>query len=99
LAIEAEAVMNKTVLVIIALAATALLGSRPAQAYYDGRCCAVYSISPGGAVEKCDYRDFESCRMEIVAGNRGFCRENGYWQGNAAVYTTRHRKARRHAER
>lgn len=92
--------MNKAVLVLIALATTALLGSRPAQAYYDGPWCGVYSIAPGGAVEKCDYQTFESCRMDIVAGNRGFCRQNGYWQGNAAVYTTRHhRRARRHAER
>jgi hypothetical protein len=98
LAIKAKAIMNKSVLVIIALATTALLGSRPAQAY-DGPWCGVYSIAPGGAVEKCDYRDFESCRMDIVAGNRGFCRQNGYWQGNAEVRAPRHRKARRHAER
>jgi hypothetical protein len=99
LAIKAEAVMNKTVLVIIALATTAVLGSRSAQAYYDGPWCGVYSIAPGGAVEKCDYRDFESCRMDTIAGNRGFCRQNGYYQGNAAAYAPRHRKARRHAER
>lgn len=91
--------MNKAFLVIIALTATALLGGRPAQAYYDGPWCGVYTIAPGGAVEKCDYRDFESCRMDIVAGNRGFCRQNGYYQGNAEVHATRHRKARKQAER
>src|SRR4051812_41856681 len=73
--------MNKAFLIMIALATTALLGNRPAQAYYDGPWCGVYSIGDGSSVEKCDFRNFESCRAEMVAGNRGFCRQNGYYRG------------------
>ncbi len=91
--------MNKAVLIMIALAAAALLGSRPAQAYYNGPWCGVYSLGGGNSSEKCDYRDFESCRMDMIAGNRGFCRQNGYWHGNSEAATPRTRKARKHAER
>jgi hypothetical protein len=91
--------MKKAILVIIPLVTTALLGSRPAEAY-EGPWCGVYSIAPGGAVEKCDYRDFESCRLDIVAGNRGFCRQNGYYlQSHPQTYLPRHHNARRHAAR
>ena len=97
MSIEAEAGMNKAILIMIALATTALPGSDPAQAY-DGPWCGVYSIGDGSSVEKCDFRNFESCREEIVAGNRGFCRQNGYYQGNPEASAPRPRKARRHVE-
>jgi len=96
--LEAETVMKTAILVLVALAASTLFGSVPAQAYYDGPWCGVYSVGRGSS-EKCDYRDFESCRMDIIAGNRGFCRQNGYWHGNAAASYPRHRKARKHAQR
>ena len=73
--------MNKALFLAVAVATTALAGGQPAQAYYTGAWCAVYALSPGGASERCEYRDFESCRQEIIAGNRGFCRQNGYVQG------------------
>jgi hypothetical protein len=92
MSIKTEVVMNKLVLLTIALATTALLGSRLAQAYYDGPWCAVYSIGDGSSVEKCDFRNFESCQAEIVAGNRGFCRQNGYYLGNPEASSPRPRK-------
>ena len=85
--------MNKALLLAVAVATTALAGGQPAQAYQDAPWCAVYTISPGGATERCEYRNFESCRLDIVAGNRGFCRQNGYYQGNAG-YAPRTRKPR-----
>jgi hypothetical protein len=95
--LEAEAVMKKAILVLVALATAMLFGSVPAQAYNDGPWCAVYGIGEGSSVEKCDYRDFETCRMEIVGGNRGFCRPSQYWQGNASA--PRPRRAHKHAQR
>jgi hypothetical protein len=97
--LEAEAVMNKAILVSVALATAMLFGNVPAQAYYIGPWCGVYSLGGGSSSEKCDYRDFESCRMDIIAGNRGFCRQNGYWHGNPEAYSPRLRKARKHAQR
>lgn len=89
--------MKKVTLVLVALATSTLFGSVPARAY-NGQWCGVYSIGRSSH-ERCDFRTFESCRMEIVAGNRGFCRPSQYWQGNAEASSPRHRKARRHAER
>jgi hypothetical protein len=91
--------MNKAVLVSIALAATTWLGNAPAQASYNGPWCGVYSTGRSSH-ERCDYRTFESCRMDIVAGNRGFCRPSQYWQGDTQAYAPRYRKkSRKHAER
>jgi hypothetical protein len=94
--LETEAVMTQASLVLIALAILTLFGSVPAQAYTNGAWCAVYSTGRSSH-ERCDYRTFESCRMEIVAGNRGFCRPSQYWQGNATA--PRYRKARNHVDR
>jgi hypothetical protein len=85
--------MNKALFLAVAVATTALAGGQPAEAYYNGPWCAVFSTGPGGASERCDYRDFETCRMDVVAGNRGFCRQNGYFQGYPS-YSPRTRKPR-----
>jgi hypothetical protein len=90
--------MKKALLVSIAFAASSLLGSVPAQAY-NGPWCGVYSTGRSSH-ERCDYRTFESCRMDIIAGNRGFCRPSQYWQGDSQAYAPRYRKkSRKHAER
>src|SRR4029079_4297258 len=44
-------------------------------AYGAGRYCAVFSNGTGSAKEICNYNDFESCRREIVSGNRGWCND------------------------
>jgi hypothetical protein len=90
--------MKKSVLVLVALAALMLFGGAPALATYNGPWCGVYSVGRGSH-EKCDYRTFESCRMDIVAGNRGFCRPSQYWQGNTEARAPRHKKARKHTKR
>ena len=91
--------MKQAILVLVALAASTLFGNAPAQAYYDGPWCGVYSLGGDSVSEKCDYRDFESCRRDIVGGNRGFCRQNGYWHGNTDAYSPRPRKSHKHAGR
>jgi hypothetical protein len=88
--------MRNIMLMLISLAAATLLAGGPAQAYYNGPWCGVSSIGRGSAVEKCDYRTFEACRMDIIAGNRGFCRPNGYFQGYAASGPSKARKKRKH---
>jgi hypothetical protein len=88
--------MRKIVLAAVALTGLAVLGSSPGHAYGDGPWCAVSSMGRGGSIERCDFTNFESCRMEIVAGNRGFCRQNGYFVARAAKP---HRARRHHAHR
>ena len=53
-------------------------------AYGAGRYCAVFSNGTGSAKEVCNYNDFESCRREIVSGNRGWCNDNPRWGGVGA---------------
>jgi hypothetical protein len=86
--------MRKILLVLIALAATALVDSRPSQAY-EGRWCAVSSMGRGGVLENCGFNSFEACRMEVVAGNRGFCRDNARWPGWYSSYGAGPRKKAR----
>ena len=84
--------MMKMSVVIVALAGLTLLDAYPAQAYYEGKWCAVSSLGRGSAIERCEFNDFEACRMEIIAGNRGFCRLNGYYLEKAGAA---HRKRSR----
>ena len=91
--------MRSAILIPIAFAAAALLGGGPSLAYYDGPWCGVSTIGRGSAIEKCDYRTFEACRMDIIAGNRGFCRPNGYFQGYAASDGYKPRKRHKHVHR
>jgi hypothetical protein len=88
--------MRKTLLVLVALAALALLDSRPSQAY-EGRWCAVSSMGRGGVMENCGFNSFEACRMDVIAGNRGFCRDNARWSGWRSSYGAQPRKARKRA--
>jgi hypothetical protein len=86
--------MRKTLLVLFALAAVVLLDSRPSQAY-EGRWCAVSSMGRGGVMENCGFNSFEACRMDVIAGNRGFCRDNARWPGWYSSYGAGPRKKAR----
>jgi hypothetical protein len=82
----AEAAMRKFLLVLAALAAVTLLGSSPSQAYYGtAPWCAVVNLGHGSVVQRCVYWDFETCRQNVIAGNRGFCNTNPYFAGRGAA--------------
>jgi hypothetical protein len=87
--------MRKFLLIPLALAALAVLDARPSQAYYDAPWCAVSSFGRGGAIENCSFGNFETCRMEVIAGNRGFCRQNARWPGWNSNYAAAPRKAKK----
>lgn len=91
--------MAKILAITIVLAAAAMFASAPSRAYYNGPWCGVATLGPGSVVEKCDYRDFETCRMDVVAGNRGFCRPNGYYTGAEIRHPARPHNKRKHAQR
>jgi hypothetical protein len=71
--------MRKLIVIVAALAAVVLLGSRPGQAYREGPWCALMMTGTGSIVERCDYWDLETCRLEVISGNRGFCNQNPRW--------------------
>ena len=91
--------MRKFLLVLTALAAGTLLGNRPSQTYYEGPWCAVVSIGRGSIVERCDFRDFETCRLEVISGNRGFCNQNPRWPGYYASPSPKPRLSRKRIRR
>jgi hypothetical protein len=41
--------------------------------------CAVQSMGYGTVTRLCYFQTFESCRLEVVAGNRGTCEPNSYY--------------------
>ena len=78
-----EASMRRCLPILVMLTGVTLLGSDPAAAYGYGEApwCALYDIGEGSSQERCEFRDFESCRQEITGGNRGFCNHNPRWTG------------------
>ena len=79
-----------------------LLEARPVHAY-EGPWCAMMSMGNGGVYEDCQYASLEACRPNVLAGNRGFCNRNPYFDDRAAEEGRHcrivHRQVRRHGRR
>ena len=86
--------MRRCLLILVMLTGVTLLGSDPATAYGEAPWCALYDVGSGSSVERCEFRDFESCRQEITGGNRGFCNHNPRWTGQTGQ-PARHSRPRR----
>jgi hypothetical protein len=63
----------KKVLLIAALAGTALIQAQPSQAYFRGAWCAKIDIGGGVNQERCDFPDFATCRAYVNSQPRSFC--------------------------
>jgi hypothetical protein len=85
----------------VAAMAITLIGSTAGEAYYpanpylQGPWCAVESLGFGTVNENCSMQSFEQCRMETIAGNRGYCIPNPRWAGPLALEAPRHVHKRR----
>jgi len=85
---------------VMATAAVVLGGGRGAEAYYgNGPWCAMQSIGHGSMTENCSMQSFEQCRLEVIAGNRGWCQPNPRWAPAYAATGGKPSKARRRANR
>jgi hypothetical protein len=71
----------KKLLIIAALASTALIQSQPSQAYFRGTWCAKIDVGGGAFGERCDFPTFAACRNHIVGESRSFCVQN-QWRGS-----------------
>jgi len=87
--------MRRIPLVLIALVLGFGMTPAVAQARYEGPWCAVYSLGFAANVRDCSFRDFESCRMEVIGGNRGFCDRNLDWRSTAKPARKTYRKRAR----
>lgn len=65
--------------------------------------CAVVNIGTGGVYWDCQYASAADCAPNVVAGNRGFCNRNPYFEDRVAQDGRRcrgvHRHVRRHGQR
>jgi len=72
--------MPRMVLIAAAFGACVLADSCPARAS-EGPWCAFISVGNSSVYEDCQYRSFEQCQPNVIAGNRGFCNHNPRWAG------------------
>lgn len=94
--------INRRLRAIVLLGAAATLavglqgGVSPAQAAGgDAPWCAVIDYGDGGVSWECDYRSFEECYPNVLAGNKGFCNVNPYGpRPNIAKAFTPHHTSR-----
>jgi Protein of unknown function (DUF3551) len=85
------------ILLIAAVAVSAVsLHARPVIAA-EGPWCAFMQVGVEAVYEDCQYRTFEECRPQILAGNRGFCNPNPRWTG--PVPTGKSTRHKRHVQR
>jgi hypothetical protein len=65
--------------------------------------CAVVSVGNGNVYWDCSYATAAECAPNVIAGNRGFCNRNPYFDGRVAEDGHRcrvvHRRVNRHGER
>jgi len=75
--------MMRLSLSIAAAAAVLCLAASASQAQTTGNApwCAVFNIGSGTIVHECYYRSAAECAPNVIAGNRGLCSPNPYWQG------------------
>ena len=71
--------MRNWLLALAALVGTTLLCPDPAAAYYEGPWCAIIDLGPGSTTQRCDFPNFEACRLEITG------RQPGILQSQSAV--------------
>jgi hypothetical protein len=66
------------IMIVIAALAAGILFNLPVSYSAEKQWCSQGMGSNFGA-PRCEYVTFEECRLEIVAGNRGFCNQSPRW--------------------
>jgi Protein of unknown function (DUF3551) len=88
-------ILTTAALVVItagSVSATAAAGWR------ENPWCAVIDYGDGGVTWECNYRTFEECYPNVLAGNKGSCNLNPAAGPQAATSLAYHKPARRHAQ-
>ena len=75
----------RKILIIGALAATALIQAQPSQAYFRGAWCAKLDVGGGTVQERCDFPTFATCRHYANTTPRTFCTQNQWSARNWAI--------------
>ena len=90
----------RLILAMAVLAAITAGGISAAQAaaWRENPWCAVIDYGDGGVTWECNYRTFEECYPNVLAGNKGFCNLNPAAGPQAAPPLAYHKPTRRHAQ-
>jgi hypothetical protein len=70
--------MTRTILAVVTTIAALVFGLLRAAAS-EPPWCAVISMTEDSVYWDCQYRSFEECRSNVLAGNRGWCNPNPYY--------------------
>ena len=85
--------MTRAIFAAIAFAMLVVTSPSLATDYREAAWCAVLGMGKG-AYWDCQYRTFEECRPNVLAGNRGWCNPNPYFVSDGGV--TRQHYHKRH---
>jgi uncharacterized protein DUF3551 len=83
------------ILAATAMTIAAVVFGLPAAQANEAPWCAVVSTGVGSVHWDCQYRSVAECEPHVVAGNRGMCNMNPYFQ--ASVAPRKHATRRRHS--
>jgi hypothetical protein len=75
----------RKLLIIGALATTALVQAQPSQAYFRGAWCAKMDIGGGVVQERCDFPSVTACIRYSGTMPKTTCTQNPYFAGNWGV--------------
>jgi len=94
------AVVKTLIFAAAALAAILEAPAGHAAAWRENPWCAVIDYGDGGVTWECNYRTFEECYPNVLAGNKGSCNLNPAGPGpQAATPAPWHPRKKRHAQR
>jgi Protein of unknown function (DUF3551) len=81
-------ILRLAVAAALSSAAAFALGVPSSRASTDGDApwCAVVDQGAGNIMWECYYQTIAECRPNVLAGNRGFCQHNPYYQAAAPQY-------------
>ena len=75
-------IIRLTFAAALSSAAALVFGVSPGRASTDGDApwCAVVNQGAGNVMWECYYQTIAECQPNVLAGNRGFCQHNPYYQ-------------------
>jgi len=87
-----KAIISRLIVAVAAVAAVTCFDVPAGRAATFGNApwCAVINQGAGSIMWECEYASVADCAPYVVAGNRGFCARNPYWQRPVSAPVVRH---------
>lgn len=91
-----KATVTRATIAVAAVVGAMTIGTSVSHAFGEAPWCAVIEIGQGEVYWDCQYRTFEACVPNVIAGNRGFCNVNPYGPGPGAAAVEHPPRHKRH---